>query len=989
MVLLRILVFTLFATVHSLAQMPTEYVTASYSSLDGKYTWDEVTGDPTGTRFYTLKNGLTVILSPNRMEPRIMCLFVTRAGSKHDPADNTGLAHYLEHMLFKGTDRFGTLDYATEKIYLDRIESLYEQYNSSRNESMRKELYRQIDSISLLASRYAIANEYDKMMSAIGSNMTNAFTSFENTTYMENFPSNQLEKFLLIQRERFRNPVLRLFHTELEAVYEEKNISLDNGRNKVFEAMFASLFKTHPYGTQTTIGTVEHLKNPSLKAIRAYYEKYYVPNNMALILTGDLDMDATIGLVDKYFSDWEARPLEPLLFPEDPPLTEVEEITVFSPDEASVAIGFRMPSALDEEAVLADLVSAILYNGKSGLIDRNLVKSQQVLDAFGFNYLLKEYGIMYFGGRPLEGQALEDVRDLLIAEVDKLRKGEFDEDLIAATVNNLLVQRVREQESAMSMAFSLHEQYVIGKSWAEYLAGVGAMSRITKDQVMGFARRWFGDNYTVVYKRTGEDPHVQKVEKPEINPVEVNRDARSPFLADIVDAPVPSLQPVFLDYERDILKAEIKSGLPLWMTPNSINNLFNLYYVVDMGNRHDPLLGLAITYLQYLGTPTRSNEAINKALYTLAVDFDIYAGDDQVYVSLSGLQSNMHEALLILEDLLANALPDQEALDRLIEATLKARQDNLLNKSSIFWGGMMNYGLYGAHNPFNHVLSNEKLKATRAEELTDRIRSLMSFPHKVLYYGPMQTDQMTAYLRQHHKTPDTFRSIPPRKEYEHSQPTEPVVYLVDYDMVQAEVAVDRWAGAFDPSWLPTVSAFNEYYGGGMASVVFQDIRESRALAYSAFSTFSRPSRREDPFSVRFYIGTQADKLPDAMAAMHNLLNEMPESEALWEVGRRSIRQGIESRRINKEDILFNYQSALRLGLTHDIRRDIYEKVEHMSLSDLRDFHQRHFANQQWVTRVIGKKARLNLEALGRYGRIVELSLEELFGYKSDGEVIKP
>jgi predicted Zn-dependent peptidase len=989
MTLLRALILLITAATCGYTQPTSEYTAVSYVSLDGSYTWEEVMDDPTGTRFYTLNNGLTVILSPNRLEPRIMCLFVTRAGSKHDPADNTGLAHYLEHMLFKGTDRYGSLDFKTEKIYLDEIEALYEAYNTSKDENERRQLYRQIDSVSLIASRYAIANEYDKMMSAIGSNMTNAFTSFENTTYMENFPSNQLEKFLEIQRERFRNPVLRLFHTELEAVYEEKNISLDNGSSKVFEAMFASLFKKHPYGTQTTIGTVEHLKNPSLKAIKAYYDRYYVPNNMALILTGDLDMDETIALVDRYFSDWTPRPLPPLHLPVDPPLTQREELTVFSPDEASVAIGFRMPSALDKEATLADLVSAILYNGKSGLIDRNLVKSQQVLEAYGFNYLLQDHGIFYFGGKALEGQSLEQVRTLLIAEVDKLRRGEFDEDLIAATVNNLLVDRIREQENAMNMAFTLHDQYVIGKPWTDYLADVDAMSRITKAQVMDFARRWFGDQYTVVYKRTGEDPNVQKVDKPEINPVEVNRDARSPFLARIVDTPVPPLQPVFLDYERDIQKAEIKPGVALWMTPNTINQLYSLYYVVDMGRRHDPLLGLAITYLEFLGTQARTNEDINKSLYRLATDFNIFAGDDQVYVSLSGLQENMHEALIILEDLLANAQPDQEALDRLIEATIKERQDNLLNKRSIFWGGMLNYSLYGPSNPFNNILTNEQLRAVKAEDLIARIRQLMQHPHRVLYYGPWTVDHMVAYLRQHHRMPATLLELPTYKTYERQSPDEDIVYLVDYDMVQAEVAVDRWAGDFDADKLPLVSAFNEYYGGGMASVVFQDIRESRALAYSAFSTFARPSRQDEPFSARFYIGTQADKLPDAMAAMHQLLDHMPESEALWDVGRRSIRQGIESRRITKENILFNYQSALRLGMMHDVRRDIYLQVEQMSLADLRTFHQQHFANQRWVTRVIGKKDRLDLQALGRYGRIVELNLEELFGYKPANQTAKP
>lgn len=962
--------------------------TITKTSADGKYSWQEVEKDPTHTRFYTLKNGLTVIIAENHLEPRIMTLFATRAGSKNDPADNTGLAHYLEHMLFKGTDRFGSLDYTREAIELASIEALYETYHDATDPVRRKEIYHQIDSVSNVAAQYAIANEYDKMMSSIGSNMTNAFTSFENTTYMENIPSNNLEKYLTIQRERFRNPVLRLFHTELEAVYEEKNIGLDDGDNKVFESLFASLFKKHPYGTQTTIGTIEHLKNPSLKAIRNYYNTYYVPNNMALILAGDVNADEAIALVDQHFSDWAPKPVPPFTFEPEAPRRAVEEITVISPDEERVAIGYVMPSSLSKEAVLADLVSSILYNGKSGLIDKNLVKQQKVLEAFGFNYLLKDYGLMYFGGKPLDGQSMEQVKALIINEVENLKKGNFDESLIPATVNNLKVQRIREQESAMNMAFVLHEQYVVGKPWAEYLAGVEAMSRITKKDVVDFANKWFGDNYTVVYKKSGEDPDVQKVEKPEIHPVEVNRDEQSDFLKAIVNSPNPPLTPVFIDYEKDIQKAELQPGLPVWCVKNDINQLFNLYYVLDMGGNHNRKLPLAIEYLQLIGTSKMNNEQINKELYQLAVNLNIFSSDDQVYVSLSGLQENLAPAVKILESLLNDPKPDQEALNKMIASMIKARNDATLNKRTIFWEALGNYAEYGAQNPFNDVLSNEELRNIKPEELTDIIRSIPTYKHRVYYYGPKEVKDFTAEIRTLHQTPAKLMDYPAEREYVKQSPKENTIYLVDYDMVQAEVGMKRWDVPFDPDMLPLVSAFNEYYGGGMGSVVFQDIRESKALAYSAFSSYIRPGKKSDPYSSLFYVGTQADKLNDAMSAIHNLLNNMPESEKLWEVGQSSIKQGIETRRITKTGILFNYQNAMRLGLDHDFRKDIYQAVDGITLAEIKKFHDEHLANKAWNISLIGSKDKIDLEALKPYGKVVELSLKDVFGYEVE-KVVRP
>ena len=287
----------------------------------GGYTYKYVTNDPTRARFYTLKNGLTVILSPTNKEPRIQCYVAVRAGSKTDPATNTGLAHYLEHLLFKGTDKYGSLDWEKEKKELDKIDALYEQYNQTKDPQKRKEIYKEIDKVSGIASKYAIANEYDKMMSAMGAQGTNAFTSFEQTVYTDDVPANALDKYIAVQAERFRNPVLRIFHTELEAVYEEKNRSLDNDGSLVLETLLANLFKKHNYGQQTTIGTVEHLKNPSLKEIRKYFNTYYVPNNMAVILSGDFDPDQAIAKIDKAFSYMKYKEVPPYTFEQEAPIT--------------------------------------------------------------------------------------------------------------------------------------------------------------------------------------------------------------------------------------------------------------------------------------------------------------------------------------------------------------------------------------------------------------------------------------------------------------------------------------------------------------------------------------------------------------------------------------------------------------------------------------------------------------------------------------------
>lgn len=224
-----------------------------FGSQASAYNYETVKGDPMQTRIYTLPNGLKIYLSVNKEQPRIQTYIAVRTGSRNDPAETTGLAHYLEHLMFKGTHQFGTSDYAKEKPYLDDIERRYEHYRTVTDPAQRRVLYHEIDSVSQIAAKYFIPNEYDKLMSSIGANGTNAYTSTDVTCYVENIPSNEVENWARIQGDRFQNMVIRGFHTELEAVYEEFNISLTNDTRKEFAAIGKLLFPTHPYGVPIVV----------------------------------------------------------------------------------------------------------------------------------------------------------------------------------------------------------------------------------------------------------------------------------------------------------------------------------------------------------------------------------------------------------------------------------------------------------------------------------------------------------------------------------------------------------------------------------------------------------------------------------------------------------------------------------------------------------------------------------------------------------------
>ncbi|WP_286130380.1 M16 family metallopeptidase [Solirubrum puertoriconensis] len=945
-----------------------------------EYKYTTVEGDPLKTRIYTLDNGLTVYLSDYDDAPRIQTYVAVRAGSKNDPADATGLAHYLEHMVFKGTSRLGAQNFDAERAELQKIEGLYEKYRGTRDAAQRKALYHQIDSISSEAAKYAVANEYDKLMGAIGAKGSNAYTSVEQTVYQEDIPSNQIEKWAAVQAERFGELVPRLFHTELEAVYEEKNRGLDNDFNKEFEAMNASLFRKHQYGTQTTIGTIEHLQNPSITEIKRYFNKYYVPNNMAVAMSGDLDFDQTIRIVDQYFGKLERKPLPDFVPAGEEPIAAPIVKEIKGPNAENVMLGFRFPGTATKDALVLRMIDKILTNGQAGLIDLNLNQKQAVLEAASFTDINNDYSTHVLYGTPRQGQTLDQVKTLLLAQLDKVKKGDFPEWLIPAIINNEQLQRTKSYESNEARAGAFVAAFVAREDWKDYLQQFEDFGKITKEDVMRVANQYYGPGYALIYKRTGKDTSTPKVIKPAITPVPVNRDAASDYYKQVVGMPSPELQPVFVDFKKDIQQTELKPGLPLHYTQNKENGLFSLYYVLDLGTNNDPKLGLAADYLQYLGTGKYSAAQLQQEFYKLGCSFGVQSGQDRVFVSLSGLDKNLEPALQLFEQLLANPTPDAEALKNMVAGVLKNRQDAKLNKGVILQQAMVNYAKYGPNNPFTNIVSEKELKALKPQDLIARIKQLPTYQHRVLYYGPRGAQELQSTLVAHHKVPAKLTPTPPVKEFAEQPLKERRVYWADYNMVQAEILFLSKRDAYDPKLVPTVSLYNEYFGGNMGSIVFQELRESKALAYSATSRYANADKVGRSNYQLSYIGTQADKLPEAMAGMQTLLNDMPMAEANLNIARQSIRNSIATERITKSDILFSYERARRLGLDYDLRRDVYEQTQNMSLADLKKFQEAKVKGQPQTILVIGSKDRLNFKELGKYGEVKQLTLKEIFGY---------
>jgi len=945
----------------------------------GGYSYKYVTGDPSKARFYTLKNGLTVILSPTNKDPRIQSYIAVKAGSKTDPSTHTGLAHYLEHMLFKGTDKFGSLDWEKEKTQLDKISALYEEYNHTTEPEARKAIYHRIDSVSGVASKFGIANEYDKMMSSMGAQNTNAFTSFEQTVYTDDVPAGSIDKYLAVQGERFRNPQLRIFHTELEAVYEEKNRTLDDDNRKINERLFAELFKNHNYGLQTTIGTITHLKNPSLLEIRKYYNTYYVPNNMAIIMSGDFNPDVIIRKIDNAFSYMQARPVPKYTFQPEQSITNPVTAEVLGPDAESVTIGFRLPGNKSKDILLADLIGQILTNGKAGLMDLNLVKKQKLLRASASAFALIDHGLLYMRGNPTLGQSLEEVKGLILGEIENLKKGNFDDNLITSIINNQKKSKILAFESYVSRADELMNAFTNEQDWREEVAYVDQLSRLTKKVIVAFANKYFKDNYVVVYKRKGEDKSMMKIEKPAITPVETNTNSQSAFVKKINNMPATPVKPVWIDYNKDLQRSKIGPAEVLYVQ-NKDNSIFRLRYRYNTGTWYDKKLGIAAQYLQFLGTDKMSAEDITKEFYKIASSFNVSTGTEFTTVTIEGLQENFEKAVRLFEDLLANCKVDENALKSFKARMMKARADAKTNKGSIL-SGLTSYARYGAKNPFNYVQTDEELNKSTAEELVTILHQLNQMDHKIVYYGPIALPAFNASIKKMHPLPASSRPSSQKVAFTPVEQKSNQVLFADYNMVQAETRWVRNTAPYDPDEEAVVNIFNNYFGGGgMSSIVFQTIREAKALAYATFAFYVTPDKKEDPYYTIAYVGSQADKFNESVQAMNELLNAIPDIQNSIDFARESLKKDIETQRITQDAIIFNYLSAQRKGLNEDIRKKIYESVDKIGYKELKAFHAKNMAGKPYTYAIVASEKKINMDDVKKYGEFKKLSLEEIFGY---------
>lgn len=757
-------------------------------------------------------------------------------------------------------------------------------------------------------------------------------------------------------------------------------MSLTQDSEKVFDALLAKLFPSHSYGTQTTLGTQDHLKNPSIQAIYDYFNRYYRPNNVAICMAGDFESDKVIEVLKKHFSGWKAgEDISPRHFEKQPVFTTPQDTTVVGQEQEMLYMGWRFEGAASMQSDTLELMNSILSNGRCGLVDLNINQKMTMLNAGSEVLGLKDYSAFVLVGMPKEGQNLQDVKNLLFAEVENLKAGNFDDDLLQSIINNEKRSYLNQMTYNRSRVSTMVDAFINGEAWADQVAKIERKSKISKADVVAFAKRHLTDGYAISYKERGEDTSIKKIEKPAITPIASNRDMQSAFVSDISGREVAPIQPRFINYDTDLTKGEI-GQLPLYYVKNEQNDLFTLVLRYDFGDRADVRYSQVGDYTDLLATSTMTNEQIKKEFYKLACDYRFSCGSEYINIYLNGLSENMAAAIELMEKVINDAQPDAAVYQTMVANILKNRSEAKQDQRSCF-SYLAEYAAHGPQNDYTNIIPEKELKAMDPKVYTDLLKGMLELKHSVLYYGPMSVAELCSAISEHHHVAAELKDGPVNRKWDELVTTKDEVLLAPYKANNIYLrSLTDMGKTYDETINPVVTFFNEYFGGGMNGVVFQELRETRGLAYNAYARFSQPTTKDGHQTYMQHIITQNDKMMDCINTFKMITDDMPANEESFRIAKDNIMKNLASQRVTSMSIIYNYLNDQRLGNSQPAAKTIYEALPQLTLQDLIAFEKENIAGQPRRYFILGDEKELDMKSLEQIAPVKRLTLKDIFGY---------
>ena len=929
--------------------------------------------------FY-LSNGLKVIMCESHDQPKIYGSVVVHAGSKNEDPAATGVAHYFEHIMFKGTDRIGTTDWAKEKPYLDSISDLYDQIQATQDAEKRHQLQLEINRLNIAASKYAIPNETDAILQQMGCTGLNAGTSYDYTVYYNTLPSNQLENWMEVYAERFRNPVYRLFQGELEAVYEERNIANNEQMYTFTRNLFTESFGEHPY-SRDIIGLDEHLKNPQPSAMKRFYDKYYVASNMTLILVGDFNTAEAKKMAEKYFSIWPKG--EPAKQPTYN-LPKFESRVVKEVKQTPIKIGLIVLPGVkenDPDKLPLDVMSSIISGG-NGRLDE-LATEGKILVTQLMPFSLQDAGTNVILYAPkLIGQKHEAAEELIWAAIDSVKEGRFSDKLLESIKMNSLISRKRMLESYSGIANLLQSLELSGSNYEEWLKDNERLMNITREDIMDITAKYYDRNHCTIVRSSMGFPKKGETIKPDWDHLEAqNQGEKTEFAKHIADRKVKDIKPQVLNYKEIVQTVPVSKNCTLYASKNPKNDLFSIdiYYHYGSFNNHN--IDQAMTYFSNIGAGDMTPEQYRIEMDCLGGAFYLNSGSDYSYFTLSGPEENMEKILELAMFKLKNPRHDPQQIKNLVEQLEASKKDDK-NNASTWTDALYQYVLYGDSSDYINHATIKEIKKMKGEDLVALIDNIFGRDGYVTYVGNADPSHVAQLLRDNNLVRENVTVMKKRVRQPRKFDEGAVYYCSNKKFLKSDIDLRIGSSDFDyKADRAACAMFNEYMSGSMAGIFFQEIREMRSLAYSTYGSFSYDRFNRKPAQYYGFVGTQCDKTNDAVDAMSELMLKFPDRESKFAGAKDYLVSVRNSNYLTFRSFPYNYRYLVEEEkIDYDNRREVTEEIAKMKYEDLKSFHKKYIEGRPLVVFVSGNAKKVDLKALEKYGKVTEIKYKDMIKY---------
>lgn len=930
---------------------------------------------------YRLENGLTVWLNEDHSQPKVFGAVVVKAGAKDCP--DTGIAHYFEHMMFKGTDRIGTLDYESEKVLLDSIAMKYDELAMTEDTAARARLQKEINELSIRSSEYVIPNEFNRLINRFGGSGLNAATSYDATIYFNTFSPQYMVQWAEINSERLINPVFRLFQSELETVYEEKNMYGDFIGGQVMDTLMARYFGPHPYA-YPIIGSTKNLKNPRLTEMHKFFEDYYVASNMALILSGDFDAQQVMPILEKAFSrirSGNAPKQEKVMLP---PFNGRETMKVKFPIPfiKAMGLGFRGVSANHEDQVALNIAVNLLNNSNgTGYLDKLMVE-HKLMGALAINESMNEAGILAVAIMPkLLIQSYSSAEKMVWDEINRVKNGDFSDEMF----NSLKLEQKRQYASSLenidSRATIMMNLFSQGKSWNDYLNEVARIESITKEDVVRVAQKYFSNNYLCVTKSTGKYPK-DNLPKPAFSPVVPrNADASSSYAKQLEKIPEQQVAPRIIDFEKDVKTSKLTPLVTLYTTPNPLNDIFTLNISYGIGALEQPELMQLTNYLQLLGTESLSFEQFRSRLQSIGSTLAFDVTPDAFVMKVTGFDNHIDETMELVGDFIRHAKADDKKLRQIVDDA-KVSEKAFFKSGDNVASALLEQVKYGDQSRYLRKLSLSQIKKLKGKDMLaiyDKVRSVQCDLH---YCGTLPVEKVIGTIRQH--LPLERTTVASNSPYyrELKQYDRPTVFFIDMpDMAQSIVyGYVKGDPVDDKASRHASQLFSVYFGGDMSSLMFQEIREFRSFAYRTSGRYQLPNHAHKGTAGSFtaMLSTQSDKTLDALGVLDSLIREMPLKPERMEAVKQTLVNRINNDYPPFRNLSEKVASTRMEGFDRDPAEEFLRDIATMDMQDISRFYREQISGRPVVYVIAGNRKHIDMKKLAKYGTIIKVKKKGIY-----------